>query len=81
MDRAAGYTDTRTVRTKQTVKGQLRGVPGGPVARMPLLRLGAWVQSLVREPDPACSSEDSAQPNTYFKIENYTLKTVPFHFT
>ena len=26
---------------------------------------GAWVKSLVREPDPACHSEDPAQSNKY----------------
>ena len=31
--------------------------PGGPVARTPAPNAGAWVQSLVRELDPTCTTK------------------------
>ena len=78
MARAAGYRHTHTVRTK--LSELLEDSQGASLlvqwlGRSP--KIGARVQSLVREPDPTCCSELSTL-NTYFKIKNYTLKIVRF---
>ena len=63
-------------KTQRTVRGQSgASLLVQWLGRSP--KIGARVQSLVREPDPTCCSELSTL-NTYFKIKNYTLKIVRF---
>ena len=45
-------------------KKGVENFPGGRVTKIPHSQCrGPWVKSLVRELDPACHSEDPAQPN------------------